>query len=159
MRGDDKARASVAVAPSGDAYVVLRDDRESELRIEDLGEEEALQDDANLNQLAGAFTALRLADVKPEAELTWPDEHHTVRVAAFHGLDLTVRLAKIEDKPWLLVDASVGDPEAEGADVVEEQVAAITKRTDGWAYQVDDFVFERLTKPRAEWLKKPDNTS
>lgn len=161
LLADDVQRVEV-IAPNGDAYVVLRDDREGELRIEDLGEDEALQDDANLNQLAGAFTALRLADVKPEAEIAWPNEHHTVRVAVFDGLELTVQLATIDDQRWLLVEAGTGDladMEAEAAEAAKEQATAITERTDGWAYQVDDLVFERLIKARAEWLKKPDKTS
>ena len=35
----------------------------------------------------------------------------------------------------------------------EEQAAAIKARTDGWAYQVSDFLFGRLTKPRQDWIE------
>jgi hypothetical protein len=35
----------------------------------------------------------------------------------------------------------------------KEQVEAIEARTDGWAYQVSDSLFERLTKPRADWIE------
>jgi hypothetical protein len=35
----------------------------------------------------------------------------------------------------------------------KEQAEAIEARTDGWAYQVSDSLFERLTKRRADWIE------
>jgi hypothetical protein len=32
-------------------------------------------------------------------------------------------------------------------------VESIEARTDGWAYQVSDFLFGRLTKARGEWIE------
>jgi hypothetical protein len=141
--------------PAGDSYAVVRDAPEAELRLDGLAEGEALKQDANLNQLAGALATVLLQDVKPVAEIAWPDEDHTVTVMTFDGVEITLRLASLDDQHWLQVDAAPGALEgldADQATAAEEQAQAIDARTDGWAYQVSDFLFDRLTKPRADWL-------
>ncbi len=159
--------------PSGDAYAVVRDAPDAELRLDGLADGEQLKADANLNQLAGSLARVRLEDVRPARELDWPEERHTVRVVTFDGVELTLALATLDDRHWLAVDAAaldrpVAEPatsDGEGApeqaeaepaddqpDSPEEQVEAIKARTGGWAYQVSDFLFERLTKPRADWI-------
>lgn len=141
--------------PAGDSYAVVRDAPEAELRLDGLAEGEALKPDANLNQLAGALASVQLDDVKPVAEIAWPDEQHTVEVVTFDGVEVTLRLASLGDQHWLQVDAATAardDLKPDEASAAEEQATAINARTDGWAYQVSDFLFERLTKPRADWL-------
>jgi hypothetical protein len=136
--------------PSGDAYAVVRDAPDAELRLDDLADGEKLKQDANLNQLLGSLAMVRLEDVRPAGELDWPDEQHTVRVVTFDGVELMLDLATVDDRHWLMVGARPAD---EQADAPEEQVEAIQARTDGWAYQVSDALFERLTKPRADWIE------
>jgi hypothetical protein len=141
--------------PAGDSYAVVRDAPDTELRLDGLTEGEALKPDANLNQLAGALATVQLDDVKPVAEIAWPDEQHTVKVVTFDGVEVTLRLASLDDQHWLQVDAATAardDLKPDEASAAEDQARTIEARTDGWAYQVSDFLFERLTKPRADWL-------
>lgn len=163
--------------PSGEAYAVVRDAQGAELRLDRLAAGETPKEDANLNQLAGALAAVRLEDVKPAGELDWPQEEHTVRVATFDGIDLTLRLATLDDQHWLQLDAAPGEQAAEqtatatekpaaeetpaeeivAADqpaTAEERARAIDARAEGWAYQIGDFLFGRLTKPREDWLEQ-----
>jgi hypothetical protein len=188
LEGADVQRLEVG-PPSGEGYAVVRDAPDAELRLERLAEGEKLKEDANLNQLVGALASVRLEDVRPEGEIDWPDERHTVRVATFDGVELTLELATLDDQHWLRVDAAAlkqpaslqlspeqdqaveqaeAQPEggqanapeeaavqseAEPAQTPEERVEDIDARTDGWAYQVSDFLFGRLTKPRGEWIE------
>jgi hypothetical protein len=174
----ERVRRLEVSPPSGDSYAVVRDAPEAELRMDGLTEGEKLKQDANLNQLLGALATVRLEDVKPLGEIDWSGEQHTVRVATFDGVELTLQLAKLDDQNWLRVDAAsaatdqpeggqapverqaeeqaggqAGQQSGEPADSPQAQVQKIEARTDGWAYQVSDFLFERLTKPRNEWIE------
>jgi hypothetical protein len=142
-------------APAGEGYAVVRDTPEAELRLDGIAEGEALRPDANLNQVPGALASVQLEDVRPVAEIAWPDQQHTVKAVTFDGVEITLRLASLDDQHWLQVDAATAPREGlkpDQATAAEEQAKAIEARTDGWAYQVSDFLFERLTKPRADWL-------
>jgi Domain of unknown function (DUF4340) len=182
----ERVRRLEVSPPSGERYAVVRDAPAAELRLAGLAEGEKLKQDANLNQLLGALARVQLEDVRPLGEVDWPDEQHTVRVATFDGLELTLQLATLDDQHWLRVDAASAAPDqrqgeqapAEGRveeearpqtaeqpqtepSAVEgqaekqagEQAEAIKARTDGWAYQVSDYLFGRLTKPRADWIE------
>lgn len=154
LEGERVQRIEIS-PPSGDGYAVLRDTPEAELHLDGLAEGEALRQDANLNQLLGALAAVRLEDVRPAGEVDWPDAQHTVRVVTFDGVELTLRLAALDDQRWLQVDSAttLDRPEGEQTNAPEERAAAIEARTGGWAYQVSDFLFERLTKPREAWIE------
>jgi Domain of unknown function (DUF4340) len=159
----ERVRRLEVSPPSGDGYAVVRDAPAAELRLDGLAEGEKLKQDANLNQLLGALARVQLEDVRPLGEVDWPDEQHTVRVATFDGLELTLQLATLNDQHWLRVDAASAAPdqpqdeqapvEGQAEKQAGEQAEAIKARTDGWAYQVSDYLFGRLTKPRADWIE------
>jgi hypothetical protein len=159
----ERVRRLEVSPPSGERYAVVRDAPAAELRLDGLAEGEKLKQDANLNQLLGALARVQLEDVRPLGEVDWPDEQHTVRVATFDGLELTLQLATLDDQHWLRVDAASAaphQPQGEQAPApgqaeapAGEQAEAIKARTNGWAYQVSDYLFGRLTKPRADWIE------
>jgi Domain of unknown function (DUF4340) len=157
LPGDSVQRVEIH-PPSGQGYSVVRDAPKAELRLDGLAEGETLKKDANLNQLLGTLATVRLEDVQPVREVDWPDQEHTVRVLTFDGIEVTLHLASIGNQHWARVEAA---PAAEGkadegkADegkADEDRAQEIQARTQGWAYQVSNFLFERLTKPREDWL-------
>jgi hypothetical protein len=173
LEGADVRRLEVG-PPSGESYAVVRDTPDAELRLEGLAAGEKLKQDANLNQLVGALATVRLEDVRPEGEIDWPDEQHTVRVETFDGVELRLELATLADQHWLRLDAAAleqpdvaqavpsegetgedaeAQTEGEEAKTPAQRVEALQARTDGWVYQVSDFLFGRLTKPRADWVE------
>jgi Domain of unknown function (DUF4340) len=165
LEGERVRRLEVS-PPSGDGYAVVRDAPEAELRLDGLAEGEKPKPDANLNQLLGALATVQLEDVRPHGEIDWPGEQHTVRVVTFDGVELVLQFATLDDQHWLRIDTAAAPARLEGEAApaegqVEEQaggqaaaqVEAIEARTDGWAYQVSDFLFERLTKPRQDWIE------
>ena len=178
--------ARIEIRPDSDAeYVVRRGAPDEPLQFADLEEGEALKPDAGLDRLAAAFADLRFEDVKPRSELAWPEADQSATAVTFDGVELTVRLARIDDEPWAIIDArqvaaarpapantAAEEPanEAEGSEAVEiedpaaaeEEGAAeplpltadeINQRVQSWAYKVPGLVFDRLTKPRSEWLE------
>ena len=178
--------ARIEIRPdSGAEYVVRRGAPDEPLQFADLEEGETLKPDAGLDRLAAAFADLRFEDVKPRSELAWPEADQSATAVTFDGVELTVRLARIDDEPWAIIDArqvaaarpapantAAEEPanEAEGLEAVEiedpaaaeEEGAAeplpltadeINQRVQSWAYKVPGLVFDRLTKPRSEWLE------
>jgi hypothetical protein len=91
-------------------YAAVRDNPGDQLRLDGLGADEKLKEDADLSRLAGALSGVRLEDVGPRKELTWPAEHHTARVETFDGVELSVRLAQIDDGYWATFDARALPP-------------------------------------------------
>ena len=118
---------------------------------------ERSRQDADLDQLAGAL-ASGAARGRQAASPSSPGRtsEHTVerRDLRRRRGHLAPRLA---GRSALASGRCAQPPLARGskpdqATAAEEQAKAIEARTDGWAYQVSDFLFERLTKPRADWI-------
>jgi hypothetical protein len=66
--------------------------------------------------------------------------------------------AQTEAQPADTPDEPEAQTEAQPAVPPEQRVEAIKARTNGWAYQVSDFLFGRLTKPRADWIESPETS-
>jgi hypothetical protein len=108
---NSRAIERIRIQPAGKpGYVVERDDPGGELRMADLAAGEALKQDADLARLTGALSDARLEDVKPRDQLSWPDEASQAQIETFDGLELTVRLAKIDDQYWATFDARAIEP-------------------------------------------------
>ncbi|MDH3658456.1 MAG: DUF4340 domain-containing protein [Alphaproteobacteria bacterium] len=154
------AKVEIALA-EGKGYSVSREKADDELQFDDLAEGEALKADASMTELASALTSVRLSAVKPRAEVAWPEAKHVATIRTFDGLELTVELALIEDEPWAAFSAVAGElqGDAEAADQTRQRVEAINNKTAGWTYQVNQSLFQRLTKPRESWLEASDGTS
>jgi Domain of unknown function (DUF4340) len=108
---DPGAIRRIEVEPAGEpSYSVVRDDPGDALRLVGLADDEALKEDADLSRLTGALSGVRLEDVEPRDQLTWPAEQHVARVETFDGVELTVRLAQIDDGYWATFDARATAP-------------------------------------------------
>jgi hypothetical protein len=92
------------------SYAAVRDNPGGELRLAALAADETLKQDADLSRLAGALSGVRLDDVKPREQLTWPAQQHTARVETFNGVEVSVRLAQIDDGYWATFDARAVAP-------------------------------------------------
>ena len=108
---DPAAIRRIEIARAGEpGYVAERAQPGDPLRLAGLADNEALKDDAELNRLTGALADVRLDDVKPRDQLSWPAQQHTARIQTFDGVELTVRLAQIDDQYWATFDARAIEP-------------------------------------------------
>ncbi len=154
--------AKVEVALAGvESYSVSRSSANDDLIIDNLADGEVLKEGANLSELASAMTSVRLASVKLANDVIWPDERHVIKVWTFDGLELTMQIALIDDKPWVTVTAVSGDlpDDAAAADQTLQRVEVINNTASSWAYEVNQSLYQRLTKPRGFWLEVSDSTS
>lgn len=157
---EEVATVEIALA-EGEHYSVSREKADDELEFDDLAEGETLKADASLIELASALTSVRMAAVKPRGGVTWPEVRQVAKVRTFDGLALTVEFALIDDEPWATFSAASGklSNDAEAADQTRQRIEAINDKTTAWAYQVNQSLYQRLTKPRDSWLETSDGTS
>ena len=47
----------------------------------------------------------------------------------------------------------------EATDLVKQRIESFNNETVGWVYQINQSVYQRLTKPRDSWLDVSDGTS
>lgn len=179
-------------------YVAVRDEPGADLRLTDLAADETLKEDADLTRLTGALSSMALEDVKPREQIEWPTDQHIARIETFEGVELTVRLAQIDDGHWATFEAS-GTTRPEGAAAAEPQAAArepdpvaaddaegepqggadeaaaehtaaqesappldpteLNQRLGKWAYQIPEYLFDRLSTARSELVADQDGTS
>jgi hypothetical protein len=108
---DPEAIRRIEIQRAGEpSYAAVRDNRGGELRLAGLAGDEKLKDDADLSRLAGALSGVRLEDVRPRDQLTWPAAHHAARVETFDGVEVSVRLAQIGEEYWATFDARAMAP-------------------------------------------------
>ncbi|MGI9417612.1 MAG: DUF4340 domain-containing protein [Geminicoccaceae bacterium] len=157
---EEVAAVEIALA-EGEGYSVSREKAGDELQFDALADGEALKVDASIAELASALTSVRLAAVKPKDDVAWPAERHVAEVRTFDGLELTVEMALIEDEPWAMFRAATGalPSDADAADQTRQRAEAINDKTGLWAYQVNQSLYQRLTKPRESWVEASDGTS
>ena len=99
--GPTRARATSCGATSAGAP----------LQLADLAEGEQAKDEADLSRLAGAARA-SCASRRSSRAPSSPGRRreHTAIATSFDGVELTVRLAKVDDEPWALLDARAVEP-------------------------------------------------
>jgi hypothetical protein len=103
---DPTAIRRIGIERAGEpAYAAERAKPDDPLQLAGLAEGEALKQDADLNHLTGALSSVRLDDVKPRDQLSWPAQQHTAQIDTFGGVELTVHLAQIDDQYWATFDA------------------------------------------------------
>jgi hypothetical protein len=103
---DPAAIRRIEIERAGEpGYAAERAKPDDPLQLAGLAEGEALKQDADLNHLTGALSSVRLDDVKPRDQLSWPAQQNTAQIDTFDGVELTVHLAQIDDQYWATFDA------------------------------------------------------
>jgi hypothetical protein len=112
---DPAAVRRIEIQRAGEpGYAAERAKAGDALQLAGLAEGEALKQDADLNHLTGALSSVRLDDVKPRDQLSWPAQRHTARIDTFAGIELTVHLAQVDNQYWATFDARRVAPAQEG---------------------------------------------
>lgn len=157
---EEVAKIEIALEAGG-GYSLSREQPGDDLAFEKLIDGETLKADANLNDLAAAMTSVRFTDVRWGTEISWPDDFNTATMTTFDGMNVWVRFALIDDEPWAVFGANeVEDAAGAGvSDAVRQRIESINNKTVGWAYKLNQSLFQRLTKPRDNWVETSDSTS
>lgn len=155
--------ASIALG-SGDGAVTLAKQSADDEQFSvagGIGENEEL-DERAATGIGRALAKVELEDVKPRSELALPGDAGVAKVTTFGGLEVTVRLAQIDKKPWAVFDAAyVGDAgdDSDAAREARAKADEINARAGNWAYWVPSATFESLTSTRGKLVKEKDDKS
>jgi hypothetical protein len=93
-------------------------------------------DAAQIRRLASLFAALRFEDVRPAAEVDWPEAVTTITGTSFAGETLELELATLEGGQRWVRFADIGD----------------------WVYRLPTFQTDRLDKRLADLLAQPEGS-
>lgn len=151
---------SIRVKPvEGEPFSVKREKSEDEFRLDGLALGQTVKGDADFKPFAAALANLSLEDVKLAAELAFPMKSHVVAFESFDGVVTSLRLAKIDDDHWTIIDAGLAseintDARAEAQKSVED----LNTKTTKWAFKVSKSTYDRLTPAIEDWLDQ-DGTS
>ena len=148
----DTVREAIYTHPDGEVLYAYRPTPEmTDFILLELPEGR-VTDQAKANRLGQGFSFVALADVMPLSDLAFPEEAVVVQLTSFDGIEITARVAMIDDAPWAVVSAAVSDNAVDDPARLAEVQAFVDEtnaRVEGWAYQLLPHVYERLTR-RAE---------
>lgn len=141
------ARIEIGEGEAG--YVLSREDAEAQFALAEMPEGRSL-DTATVDAMAKALASVELEEVKTREDLSLPDDAQVALVTTFDGLNIAIRLAKLDNKYWAQFEAS-GEGDA---------ASEINARTGNWTYWVPSATFNALTHPREDLLApKEDGAS
>ena len=124
-----------------------------------------------LGRLAGTLSFVSVDDIKPAAELEFPDKPGVATFTTFDGLRVRITYAIVKAQTWGVIEASVlapakadhledgaSPPEADaGASAVAEKAAEINGRTEGWVFRLAAYQRQRLFSRVKDLLVKEDD--
>jgi hypothetical protein len=149
--------ARVVVGSGDGAYEVVRegDGDAAEYVVPQVPEGRKLADRVT-QSLTRSLADVALEDVRPRSEFAMPEDARVARVETRDGVAVALRLAEIDQRPWVTVDASYiggADDTSEAAKAARQTVAGINARVGTWVYWIPSDIFDRLTKPLEEQLE------
>lgn len=99
-------------------------------------------DVAKIRRLGSVLAKVKLDGVRPEGELDFADPTARAEILTFDGLRFTTEIARHEGHYWLRMRA---EPSPEAGAEAAAHAKRLSARIDGWAYQVADYIGERLS--------------
>ncbi len=133
--------ARIEIAPAGQMpYEILRDGETEPFILPALPEGATVGESA-LSRIAGTLAGLKLEDVKPVSEVTFPAERTRGHFVTFDGLEITAEHARLDEGNWVTFSVATG---AEATEDVRAEAAALQEKLSPWAFKLPDYVAERL---------------
>ena len=115
-----------------------------------------------LSRLAGTLSFVSVDDVKPAAEIEFPERPGVATFTTFDGLRVKVTYAIVKAQTWGLIEASgaEGESTSDDGETAPEKAAEINDRTAGWAFRFAVNQSQRLfTRAKDLLVKEDDGTS
>jgi uncharacterized protein DUF4340 len=125
-----RVQSVVLTAADGNAVILTRPSPDQPFAIDGLPADERPKPDAALAAPTGALDALDLTDVKPESELSIPQNGiATAAFTTFDGLVVGLRLSQPEAGDWVAIDVS-------GFGKGEAEAKVLSARLAHWSFAI-----------------------
>ena len=152
----EKVRRAVIRQPDGAEIVVTQEKPDSgEYKLEGIPEGRKLKDSGEAKNLAGGLWRLTFEDVKPAAEVAFPEKPNVSVYETFDGLKIHIEMTTVDEVVWGRFSASAEGASGDKADQIRKKAEKITARAKGWVYELSAGEGERLTTKIADLLEEP----
>ena len=145
------------VSTVGGAYTAFKETADVALQvISGVPEGKQVRDGAT-SRLAAGLTNVNMLDVMKREDFVLPEQYIIATYQTFDGVEVKAELAEVDDKGWAAFTAryvgTEGEVDAEAEAAAKALVEDINLRADGWAYELQEHVFARLTFSRDDIIE------
>jgi hypothetical protein len=150
----------VSIAPSrirtvtlnhddGTALVLKRDKEDAKFAVDGAPADTKFKSDAAIAEPAGILDGLQLSDVRPLAEVQFPEKGLSrAEWTTFDGLTITAETFEKDGTNWVRLKAS-------GSERAADEAAKITAKTARWAYAVYPYKTNAMKTKLADLVEAP----
>ena len=140
----EKVKEAVLTQADGSKLDIARDKPEDHLALKGAPATAKLKSDTAASEPANALAGLELADVRPAAEVTFPQEGVThAEYTSFDGRTIKVTLVEQDGKSWARFEVSgTGDD--------EKPAAELNAKLSPWVYALPDYKAKALKTKLAD---------
>ena len=152
----ENVRRAVIRQPDGAEIAVTQEKPDSrEYKLDGIPEGRKLKDSGEAKNLAGGLWRLTFEDVKPAADVPFPEKPTVSVYETFDGLKIHIEMTTVDTVVWGRFSASAEGASGDKADEIRKQAEEIAARARGWVYELSAGEGERLTTKIADILEKP----
>ncbi len=152
----ENVRRAVIRQPDGAEIAVTQEKPDSrEYKLDGIPEGRKLKDSGEAKNLAGGLWRLTFEDVKPAADVPFPEKPTVSVYETFDGLKIHIEMTTVDEVVWGRFSASAEGASGDKADEIRKQAEEIAARARGWVYELSAGEGERLTTKIADILEKP----
>ncbi|MBV9521327.1 MAG: DUF4340 domain-containing protein [Alphaproteobacteria bacterium] len=133
----------------GSVLVLKREKPEDKFTVEGAPADAKLKSDAAIAEPAGVLDGLELNDVRPAAEMAFPEQGVSrAEWLTFDGLAITGETVKKDDANWLRLKAAGDDKSA-------TEAAALNARWSPWTWSVYEYKASAMKTKLADLVEAP----
>ena len=142
--------------PDGEQVVIEAEGEDPvSFKLRDIPDGFRVKSTQRLGAMAAALEFMKLLEVAPAAEQPFDDTAVVTDFTTLDGLKITMTTIKIDDKHWAKVAAAFDETLAgEDAVAVRAEAAEISRRVDGWVYQIPAYRAEHVTRRMQDLVDK-----
>ena len=152
----EKVRRAVIRQPDGAEIVITQEKPDSrEYKLEGVPEGRKLKDSGEAKNLAGGLWRLTFEDVKPAADVKFPEKPNVSVYETFDGLKVHIEMTMVDKVVWGRFSATAEGASGNKAEEIRKKAEEITARAKGWVYELSAGEGERLTTKIEDILEEP----
>ena len=148
----DQVKEAVLTQPDGAKLVIAREKAGDKAALKDAPQDTKLKSDDALSEPLGALANLDMSDVRPAAQMPFPNEGVTQAVyTSFAGLTVTATLIEKDGAHWARFSAS-------GSGEAEKQAVSLNAKLSPWVFGLSETKAKALSTKLADVVAPPKSS-
>lgn len=161
----ERVREVRVLHPDGEQVLVSKNSvGERGFTLEGIPEGMKVKNDWAVNDIGRGLTGLRLDDVRPASDVDFEQAGLSVELVTFDGLRVTAETTLVDEKTFsrltaefvpelVRIEEAAQDSEPLQAEAVAEEAESLSKRWQGWVYQLSPDSVEKLAKKQSDLIE------